>query len=425
MRRALVAGVVLLLAGSVGPEGRAVAPSQAAPFHTGRAFTAAAEAYPVESAPGSRETEVKVRQLSTTVEASNPPPDAFARAATNDMGLAEAYVGQQGPSANADTATAGGENDDVVSDGGNHLEAHVDPAPSALATATGNLVGDDVTRSGTGSSASEADAAGEVLVATAEAEVNDLAIGLLVIGSGRFDARVEANGAPGGASGTGVVSTSDATFADIPVTIGTEGLQVDESRVPDALVGPTAAALQEAFSSGGYTDIRVVQPRVEVAEDGSSARVSGGGVFVFLTNNDPSERYFLSYTLLGGSASVAFGGELAVPTLAAEPAAAPPTPGEPADAGVGPPATGDGETAAPPGVPAEPAAAPDPAVELAYDEGAQRVSLRVPWPGWVWALVLVALAWAVAGMLRLPFARGPRDRLRALSDGFADRYLRG
>ena len=422
MRRALVVGATLVLAGAAGPTGQAQDPSQA-PFHATRAFTAGAQAYPVESAPGTRETEVKVRQLATTAIASNPPPDAFARAATNDMGLAEAYVGQQGPSADADTATADGENDDVVDDGGNRLEAHVDVAPRARASAAGNAVGDDATSSGTGSSTSEADASGERLVATAQAEVNDVAVGLLVVGSGRFDARVESDGTPGGASASGLIRTSDATFADIPVTIGADGLSVDESRVPDAAVGPATAALQQAFSEGGYTDIRVVQPRVEVAEDGSSARVFGGGVFVFLTNNDPSERYFVSYTLLGGSAEVVFGGDIAVPA----PGAAVPVPAtEPADT-VAPDAastTGDGEQAAPVTPPAAPGPAPT-AAELAYDEGAERVSLPVPWPGWVWAVVVVALAWAVAGGLHLPFAAGAQRRLHDMTDAFADRYLRG
>jgi hypothetical protein len=385
-----------------------------APVHVGRAFTVRAEAYPVESAPGTRETEVAVRQLSTVAQASNPPPDAFARATANDMGLAEAYVGQQGPSADADTATAGGQPDVVVEEGGSRLEAHVEPAPRARADAAGN------TASGTGSSTSTADGAGEELVATATAEINDVVIGPLVIGSGRFDATATANGQPGGATASGVVRTSDATFADIPVTIGSDGLQLDESRVPDALVGPSTAALQQAFSEGGYADIRVVQPRVEVAEDGSSASVSGGGVYVFLTNNSPTERYFVSHTLLGGSVEVSFGGELAVPSAA--PAA---VPAEPAtvDGPAAPAGASDPTPVAGPAAP--PAAAPPAAPDLAYDAAGRRVTLPVVWPGWIWFVVAIGIAWAAAGVLRLPFAAGARARLRHAGDGFADRYLRG
>ena len=416
--RVAVVAVALAASAFVGPAGEAQTPG---PVHAGRAFTARAEAFPVESAPGTRETEVAVRQLSTVAEVTNPPSNAFARAAANDMGLAEAYVGQQGPSADADTATTGGQPDVVVEEGGSRLEVHVEPAPRGRAAATGNATGDDTTGSGTGSSTSDADGAGEQLVATAAAEINDLALGLLVIGSGRFDATAATNGAPGGATAAGAIRTSDATFADIPVTIGADGLQVDESRVPDALVGPTTAALQQAFSSGGYTDIRVVQPRVEVAEDGSSARVSGGGVFVFLTNNNPAERYFVSHTLLGGAVEVSFGGELAVPS--AEPAAVPDEP-----AGGAAPEGGGGRSTgpAPAPTPTPPATSPVAAgPELAYDEAGRRISLPVPWPGWIWFVVAVAVAWATAGVLRLPFAAGARGRLHHLGDAFADRYLRG
>ncbi len=391
------------------------------PFHAARAFVGSAEAYPMQAAPGTQETEVSARPAATKAVASNPPADAFARAAAADLGLAEAYFGQQGPSANADTATAGQDHDVVVDESGSHLEAHADPAPVARASATGSATGPEPRTSGSVASASAADGSGERLVATVEAEVHDLALGALFIGSGRFDARVEVDGRPGGARGEGVVRTSDATFAGVPVTIGSDGIHVDEARVPAALVPTATAQVQEAFNRGGYADIRVVQPAVEVAEDGTSARVSGGGVHVFLTNNDPNERYFTGYTLLGGTARALLGGEVAIPTPDRDPGTV-----------IGPPAAtpsrpvgGRPPSPSAPVVGGEPGAASVAAGELAYEEGAARVSLPVPWPGWVWLVVVLAALWIAAGALRVGPLRPARERLDAARDGFADRYLRG
>lgn len=419
--RTAMAVMALLLVG-VGPSSRAAAVS-GEPVHLGRAFTARAEAYPMESAPGTRDTEVPVRPAATRAVASNPPVDAFARAAAADLGLAEAYLGQQGPSADADTATEDGDDDVVVDDGSSHMEAHVDGSPRASANATGSAAGGDPGSSGTVASASAADGAGARLVASAEAEVHDLAIGLLILGSGRFEARAEIDGTPGGGRAEGFIRTSDATFAGIPITLGAEGVQVDESRVPDPLLRSATAAIQEAFAPGGYADIRVVQPTVEVAEDGTSARVYGGSVRLYLTNNDPAERYFFSYTLLGGTAEVVLGGALSQPTpdrlptvvtVPAPPPAALDTATVPAVV-----STPTADSAGSAGSPATPTP------ELAFVAGTERVSLRVPWPGWVWVLVLVAGAWATAGALRLPPLAPTKHRLDSLVNDVADRYLRG
>lgn len=416
----LVVTVVGLLVTLAGPSGHA-AVGAGPPVHVARAFTVRAEAYPMESAPGTQDTEVAARPAATRAVASNPPVDAFARAAAADLGLAEAYVGRQGPSADADTATEGDDDDVVVDDGGSHMEVHVDPAPKASADATGSAAHGDPGRSGTVASASTADGSAARLVATAQAEFHDLAIGPFLLGSGRFEGRAEIDGTPGSGRAEGFIRTSDATFAGIPITLGADGVRVDERRVPDPLLGEATAAIQEAFAPGGFADIRVVQPKVEIAPDGTSARVYGGAVRLYFTNNDPVERYFFSYTLLAGTAEVVLGSALSqatpdrAPTTAAAPSRPPNTPATTAD-----PAVASTPIARPAGSPA----APSP--ELAVVTGTERVSLRTPWSAWAWVVVLpLALGWATAGALRLPPLATTKRRLDDVVDDLADRYLRG
>jgi hypothetical protein len=419
-RRWAVAGLLVLAAATSVPVGAAPLPGDSPPVHAARAFVARAEAYPMESAPGTQETEVQARTASTRAVASNPPAAAFAEAATTDLGLAEAYVGRQGPSAGADTQVEGGAHDVTVDESGNHLEAHVDTAPTAWSQAIGNAPD---ASSGSLSSRSDADGSGDRLVATVEAEANDVVLGALIVGSGRFDATVEANGVPGGARAAGTIRTSDATFGGVPVVIGADGLQVDEARVPPLVVPEATALVQETFSSGGYADIRVVQPKVEVAADGTSARVFGGGVRVMLTNNDPAQRYFITYTLLGGSAEVALGGDLGVPTPARPDDAAPAAPsGSPATGGDG---DGAGSGSGPDEGAGSPAPGAAPGEELTMARGEERIALRLPWTGRVWLLLAVAAAWAAALALRLGPLAGVRRRLADATDLFAERYARG
>lgn len=407
--------IIALLVAEAAPSGHAAA-AGGLPVHVGRAFTASAEAHPVEAAPGTQDTAIAVQPAATKVVASNPPLGAYGRASLVDLGLAEAQFGQVGPSAEADTATAEGDDDVVVADAGGRMEVHVDPAPKASASATGSEAGG----SGIAASTSTADGSAAHLVATATAEVHDLTIGPFVLGSGRFEARAEIDGTPGGGRAEGLIRMLDVAFEGIPITIGDDGVRVDESRVPDPLLGEATAAIHEAFAPGGFADIRVVQPKVEVAPDGTSARVHGGSVRLYFTNNDPVERYFVSSTLLAGTAEVALGGALSqatpdrLPGAAPAPAVPPVAPAAATASAVAPPLT-----TAPGGPPAPPAPA------LAFAQGTERVSLRVPWPGWAWVLVLLAIGWATVGALRLPPLAATKRRLDDVVDDLADRYLRG
>lgn len=412
--RMVLVALLLVLVAATSSAGAGAAAS--GPVHAGRSFTVAGQAYPMESAPGSQQTTLEGRPASTRATVSNPPVDAFARAAAADLGLAEAYVGQQGPSTDADTATKGDDDDVVTDEDGTHLEAHVDPSPKARASATGSSAKGDPATSGSMSSASMADGSGPQMVATAEAEIHDFRAGALLIGSGRFEGRATINGLPGGAAASGSIKTSDATFGGVPIIIGADGVRVDESRVPDPMLRQATAAIQEAFSPGGYLDVRVVQPKVEVAKDGTSARVYGGGVRVYLTNNDPAERYFFSYTLLGGSAEAVLGGTLSQPTPdRAEVTSAPKPPplGFAAAAPVTPPAAAG---------PSRPVASEP---ELVLATGDERVVLPGMWPGWPWALAAIAAAWTIAGALHLRRFAPTRRRVDLFIDGLADRYLRG
>ncbi|MEX2293604.1 MAG: hypothetical protein WD691_07420 [Acidimicrobiales bacterium] len=414
-RSTAVGGALLILTAL------AVAPSQAAPsantpVHLTRAFTVLAEAYPTQSAPGSQDIEIKVRLASTKAVANNPPVGAFAQASAADLGLAEAYVGQQGPSAHADTATQG-DDDVVVSEGGGRMEAHVDPTPKASSAARNSSTDGDPGSAGTVASSSVADGSAKRLVASARAEISDFRAGLFVLGSGRFEGTASIDGTPGGGRAAGFIRTSDATYAGIPITVGADGVQVDESKVPDLLLGPATEAIQEAFSPGGYADVRVVQPKVEIAADGTAAQVFGGGIFIYLTNNDPAERYFVSYTLLGGTATAELGGALAQPTRDRDSMDSPSM--------IAPTSRGNFSRPAPAVAPVGPDASGATQTELDLVMGSERVRLPGLWTGWVWALVLVGMAWTAAGALRLPPLAPTRARLARTVDNIADRYLRG
>ena len=396
----------------------------AGPFFADRAFTVRAEAYPLEPAPGTQDTEVAVRPAATQAVTTNPPVAAFARAAASDLGLAEAYFGQQGPSAAADTATENDPEDVVKDENGVHLEAHVDESPHSLAIAVGNGGEAQGSPSGSFSSRSEAKGAGPSLIATVEAEANDVVIGPFVLGSGRFEAALSLDGTPDGAIGGGTITTSDATFAGVPIVIDEDGFTVDETRVPAPLVGQATDSIQEFFSPGGYADIRVVQPKVEIAEDGQSVRVSGGGVHVFFTNNDPKERYFAGFTMLGGDAMAALGSVLSQPTRTVTVVTRPPTtaPAPPTSAAPSPVTTSPtpSTSIAPP-----PTVDADLATQISYDGGREVLDLRGIWPGLRWLVLAVFLLWAAVAVLQTPWLAGPRRSLAIRIDDFADRFTRG
>lgn len=390
----------------------------ATPAFGDMAFSVRAEAFPVEPSPGTQDTELAIRASSTRASVTNPPVGGYAQATAVDLGLAEGYFGSQGPTVSADTATEG--DDDVqTTEGGTHLVAHVDRSPVAWSTAEGNAVGDDTGGLGTVASRSSADGSGRRLVATAASEANNLVVGPLVIGSARYRAEAELDGTPDGARAFGVIEVSEATLAGVPVVLDHRGVSVDEERVPAPLVDEATGAVREILSPGGYMDVRVVQPRTEVADDGTFARASGGGIRVHLTSNDPTNNYFLTTTLLGGATEVFLGAELGVPTPDPLPVVAPDT----HQAGPTPPAPAAASSSSPGEAP-RPDEPDREQLELARSGGEEVLGLESRWPA-AWLLLPLALAWIVAGALQLSPLTPARRRLSSATNRLADRYLRG
>lgn len=393
--------------------------AQDAAPHARDAFDLYSDAYPVEPSVGLNSIGVPPRPTATRAKAANPPSSAYARAAAVDTGIAEAYVGKQGPDAEVDTTENGGPTDRSYNQDGLVLAAHAEPSPKAEAAASGSRTGSAGLDAGSSSSRSSVDGTGDRLVAFSEATVNDVAIGALRLGSGRFEATASVTGRPGEAKASGLIVTNDATLSGVPVVIDAGGLRVDESRVPAPQLGLAADAVRQALSQGRYSEVRTVQPTVVTAPDGSSASVSGGGVFVKLGTGDPKNNYFATFTLLGGSATAAIGASLAG--------------GAAAPAGNG---SVSGDLLAKPATPASPAAvgpAPAPGAgevggagrPLAGVEAAARYRLAEPWGGWRWLLaaaVCLAVGWQA---LRLGPLVPARRRIEAAAHVAADRYLRG
>jgi hypothetical protein len=246
-------------------------------------------------------------------------------------------------------------------------------------------------------------------------------VGVLDIGSARLDARVSAPGVAGRATATGVVRVTGATVAGVAVVIDSTGVTVDTTRVPAGQAGALAQTVSEALSRGGYIQVQVLQPHTEVARDGTRATVSGGGVFVKLSSNDPTQNYFLSFTLVGGSLVAAVGAPLEAAsalTVGAPPATSPA-------------ALAPSLGLAAPGVvtgganPTAPVATPEGAAGLLLAAGGGRAVLPSAWSGWRWLLVATGVIAGVGGLLFLPVFVPTRRRLEALGRRAANLYLRG
>lgn len=392
--------------------------AQGASPHARDAFDLYADAYPVEPSAGLNSIGIPPRPTATRAKAANPPASAYARAAALDTGIAEAYVGKQGPDAEVDSTENGSPADRSYYQDGLALAAHADPSPKAGSSASGNRSGSAGLSSGSSASRSSADGTGDRLVALTEATVNDVSIGALRLGSGRFEATASVTGRPGEARAAGSIVTSDATLSGVPVIIDAAGVRADESRVPAPQLALAADAVRRALSQGGYSEVRTVQPSVVTAPDGSSASVSGGGVFVRLATGDPKNNYFATFTLLGGSATAAIGAPLGDGGFAAGAAVTGERLAKPA-----PPVS-----RAPGGPPAPSAASRDgagAASPFSGVEAAVRYRLVAPWDGWRW-LVASALAIAIGWQsLRLGPLAPARRRIRDLADAASDRYLRG
>jgi hypothetical protein len=249
------------------------------------------------------------------------------------------------------------------------------------------------------------------LAVDVEAEIQDLALGPLLVGNGRFDAHVRVDGTAGGLEATGQVVLAETSVGGVPVIVDATGVRVDTTEVPAALVGQLTSQVQQQLSQGGYSDIRVVQPKVVTAADGTSAEVSGGGITLFFTNNDPANLYFVSYRLLGGKAAASVG-----PTFDVIGA-----PGAPPDA----PASAGGPSTPTSGGSSSGAAAPTgespgaPVGDPVYADAHTVVALDGIWPGWPWLIVAAGLLLLVGSLAQ----RHPK--VRAWTSATLDQYVRG
>jgi hypothetical protein len=190
------------------------------------------------------------------------------------------------------------------------------------------------------------------------------------------------------------------------VTLEGDGVRVDDSRVPTELAGSATMAVHDALAQGGYADVRVVQPSVLVAADGTSVQIEGGGLFTVFQSIVASQPYFLHTTVVGGALTLSVGSELSTAAAPSEPVA---------------------DTAAPSvngvGVADAPSAPVTTAVAVPPPRSAEMLALRAGYRGpassvvWLWTVVAVAITTAVAALCR--------HRLAPLWNNVADRYLRG
>lgn len=436
--RALFGGMALVVAigvggvgassTGVGASGAAASTARAGPTpHAGVAFELYADAFPAEPAAGLNGVGVPARATATRAKVANPPSDAYARAAAVDTGIAEAYLGKQGPDAEVDTADSAGPTERRYEQDGLSLQARADRSPRAAARASGHdtAAGELLSRSSTSTSAS--DGVGDRLVAHATAAVSDLSIGVLRLGFGRFEATASVTGRPGGARAEGRIITGDVTVSGVPVVIDATGVHVDQTKVPLPQVGVAADAVRRALSQGGYSEVRILQPALVVAPDGSSATVGGGGVFVKLATGDPKNDYFATFTLLGGSARAAIGGSVIDAGAPLGQSLGQYGGRSELPAGSRPallPAPGALLT---PNLPGAPAVSDHGGALGGFDDvgTAARYRLRSPWAGWPWLVAVVVgitAGWRVLGLAGLAKTR---HRIERVADAAADRYLRG
>ena len=382
---------------------------------TARSFSLQAEGFPVDPAPGMNATSLGIRPLGTRASMSNAPADAYGRATTLDLGTIELYTGPPPPgnTAECDATRPNLPRTAEARPGGAVLNASCTRRPSVDVAARGEGPQSDQLRAASQSSRLTSDGGGSALVASADVVMTDIELGALHIGAARFRGQVSANGRAGGASATGVVDAADASVAGVPVVIGTGGVSVDKTRVPTDLVSSATEAVRAAMAQGGYSDVRVVQPRVTKARDGSSATVQGGGVLAYFSNNDPKNDYFLSFTLVGATLKAFVGGPLeSLPVVHGDAVAgASPAP-PPAIAGAG--GTGLTDAGSAPAPPADVAVPPARLEPLA---GRAAYNLPRAWRGG-WVILFVAVGVVAAAVVL-------RRRLAPAWDEFATRFLRG
>ncbi|MBI2169688.1 MAG: hypothetical protein HYU28_09365 [Actinobacteria bacterium] len=295
----------------------------AGPSHAAfeREFRARARAFPVEPDPGQNQTSFSFRAVAVEGGLASAPMGANGRAAVIDLGFIENQsvngnpIAPEESYARCDSVSPNVPDDQERTVGPVALSATCAASPSLDVRADGVSPAAFVPASalealgvseGTISSHITADASGSAVIAEAVSELAGLDVGPLHIESLRFRARAATTGEAGGASVEWSVDGVDADVNGVPVTIGTGGVDVDDQQVPLPLVPQATAAVQEAFAqSGGFIDVRILEPQRSAADDGSSAEVKGGGFHIFLARSaDPTDREYLGLTLLGGHVRV-------------------------------------------------------------------------------------------------------------------------
>lgn len=379
-----------------------------------RSFSAQAEGFPIEPAPGMNATSLGIRPLGTRGSLSNAPPDAYGRATTTDLGTIELYTGPPpaGNTAECDATRPNLPRAAEAHPSGALLSATCTRRPSVSVSARAEGPRTDAVQAVTQSSHVAADGGGTALVASADVVLTDVDLGPLHIATARFRGRASANGRPGGASASGTVNAVDASVSGVPVVVGTGGVSVDRTRVPTDLLPSATDAVRAAMAQGGYSDVRIVQPRVTAARDGSSATVQGGGVLAFFSNNDPKNDYFLSLTLVGATLKAFVGAPVGTSGRDGVIVGSIPEPVPPAVAGGGGPVDAlPSSVAIPTSDTAVPGAALEPLVGRTTYEAPR------PWRGG-WVILGLAVVMAVV-VLAL------RARVLPAWDDFATRFLRG
>jgi hypothetical protein len=414
-RLTATAGVVAGLVVASATAGLAASSTVDEPAMTARAFSAQAEGFPIEPAPGMNATSLGIRPLGTRGSLSNAPAAAYGRATTTDLGTVELYTGPPPPgnTAECDATRPNLPRDAEAHPSGALLAATCTPRPSVSVSARAEGPRTDAVRLASQSSHIAADGGGPAVQASADVVITDVELGPIQIGMARFRGRVSANGRPGGASATGVVNAVDASVSGVPVVVGTGGVTVDRTRVPTDLVSSATDGVRVAMAHGGYSDVRIVQPRVTKARDGTSASVQGGGVVAFFSNNDPKNDYFLSLTLVGATLKAFVGAPVGPGGRDGMIVGSAPAPPLPAAAGGGGVAgeVVPGSDARSTVDTATPAAGIEPLV------GRTTYEMPRPWRGGWLILVLAIVATGVVLLLR--------KRVLPAWDDFATRFLRG
>jgi len=401
MKRALATAAALAAVVVV----RAPATAQP-PAVTARAFTLTADAFPLRFAPGENGTVIAVSPAAVQMSLSNPPGASYARAAALDTSALEQYTGPPPADtvAECSTETSNINKRAQAAPDGMTLSAHCDDSPAANAVAVASDLSAEGLKAASVVSTVTGGPVASGLQAITDVVIRDGTIGPLSFNVAHYSAWILASGLHGGARARASLQLIGASFQGIPVVVSDQGIQVDQTRVPLDMLNPVRDQLHTALLSSPYHDIRLVQPATSAAADGSRAKVSGGGISVFVTNANPAGDYFAGVTLLGGSLDGVVGLPLSSPLPPVVKSFIPP----PRDLTTVLPQTRV-PAVGPGGLPSP----PNPIVAASRT----RALLPVRWVGMPYVLGAI-------GLLALSWITG-RERARRALDVIAERYMRG